>query len=385
MKELYSKIYHNLQKIDFESIWHGFSPRELALYDEHKVYFFDQTQPVDNRFLGNTSILYDGKPLAIWKVTNPNLQDPILLTTKIVHEMFHSFQKEQHEERFPDDLMMLSYPDDAVIHTIRQEENKLLASIFSEGDTSKKEAILQNFIQLRKYRAEKETNIIKQEFLTETIEGMAEYAGCMALKQLSPDHYHQVIQNNINILAEPAPFFFDIRKMSYYTGSMLCLALSDTDTSFYHEIGKESLSLFELISKGDALAQAELSQKYLHAAAEMAVEMNCEEIFIADLIQEANISLLMALGEEEPEKKDEKWLLGRIRCGIRHAIEEQTQRKFEDDYLVAKVEKLEAAVRELTEDEEDESSKFSVEELAIILDMDEEEIRDVLRLTGDDK
>ena len=40
-----------------------------------------------------------------------------------------------------------------------------------------------------------------------------------------------------------------------------------------------------------------------------------------------------------------------------HAIEEQTQRKFEDDYLVAKVEKLEAAVRELTEDEEDESSK----------------------------
>ena len=59
--------------------------------------------------------------------------------------------------------------------------------------------------------------------------------------------------------------------------------------------------------------------------------------------------------------------------------------EFEDDYLVAKVEKLEAAVRELTEDEEDESSKFSVEELAIILDMDEEEIRDVLRLTGDDK
>ena len=58
--------------------------------------------------------------------------------------------------------------------------------------------------------------------------------------------------------------------------------------------------LFELLSKGDALAQAELSQKYLHAAAEMAVEMNCEEIFIADLIQEANISLLMALGEEEP-------------------------------------------------------------------------------------
>lgn len=143
--------------------------------------------------------------------------------------------------------------------------------------------------------------------------------------------------------------------------------------------------LFALLSQGDAMAQAELSQKYLRAAAEMAVEMNCEEIFIADLIQEANISLLMALGEEEAARKDENWLLGRIRAGIRNAIEEQTQRKFEDDYLVAKVEKLESAVRELTEGDDDENAKFSIEELAIILDMDVEEIRDVLRLTGDDK
>lgn len=143
--------------------------------------------------------------------------------------------------------------------------------------------------------------------------------------------------------------------------------------------------LFELLAQGDVLAQAELSQRYLRQAAEMAVEMNCEEIFIADLIQEANISLLMALGEEGNDKKDEKWLFGKIRAGIRNAIEEQTQKKLEDDYLVAKVEKLEAAVRELTEDDDDESAKFSVEELAIILDMDEEEIRDVLRLTGDDK
>ena len=61
--------------------------------------------------------------------------------------------------------------------------------------------------------------------------------------------------------------------------------------------------LFALLSQGDAMAQAELSQKYLRAAAEMAVEMNCEEIFIADLIQEANISLLMALGEDGAARK----------------------------------------------------------------------------------
>lgn len=126
-----------------------------------------------------------------------------------------------------------------------------------------------------------------------------------------------------------------------------------------------------------------LYSQYLSLAARMAVEMNCEEIFIADLIQEANVSLLMALGEESEEEKTENWILGRIRAGIRRAIEEQTQRKFEDDYLVAKVQNLEAAVKELTED--DEESRFSIDELAVILDMDVEEIRDILRLTGDDK
>ena len=67
------------------------------------------------------------------------------------------------------------------------------------------------------------------------------------------------------------------------------------------------------------------------------------------------------------------------------ACREQNQRKFEDDSLVARVEKLESAVRELSEDEEDGESAFSIGELAVILDMDVEEIRDTLRLTGDDK
>lgn len=148
---------------------------------------------------------------------------------------------------------------------------------------------------------------------------------------------------------------------------------------------RNTAELFAALAGGDVMAQAELSRYYLAHAARMAAEMNCEEINLADLIQEANVSLLMALGEETEEEKDEKWLLGRVRGGIREAIEIQTQRKFEDDYLVAKVEKLESAVKELAEDEEDGETKFSIEELAIILDMDADEIRDVLRLTGDDK
>ena len=144
-------------------------------------------------------------------------------------------------------------------------------------------------------------------------------------------------------------------------------------------------TLFENLADGDAIAEAALTSIYLPVAANMAADMNCTEIQLADLIQEANVVLLTALSDPETERKDDAWLRLQLRKGIIAAIEEQTQKKFEDDYLVAKVEKLEAAVRELTEDDEDEKSKFSVEELAIILDMDVEEIRDVLRLTGDDK
>ena len=64
-------------------------------------------------------------------------------------------------------------------------------------------------------------------------------------------------------------------------------------------------------------------------------------------------------------------------------IEEQTQQKFQDDCLVTKVEKLESAVKDLTDD--DGENRFTIDELAVILDMNVDEIRDILRLTGDDK
>ena len=111
--------------------------------------------------------------------------------------------------------------------------------------------------------------------------------------------------------------------------------------------------------------------------------MNCEEIHLADLIQEANVALLEALEQEKPQVKNDQWLRLQLRKGILAAIEEQTERKFQDDSLVARVEKLESAVKELTDD--DGETRFTLDELAVILDMKTDEIRDVLRLTGDDK
>lgn len=161
--------------------------------------------------------------------------------------------------------------------------------------------------------------------------------------------------------------------------------LSDYMESFSPEgLDPDDLaSLFHTFAKGDTAAEGALTQFYMAQAAQMAAELNCEEIHLADLIQEANLALLASLKETDPQEKNDAWMRGRIRSGILHAIEEQTQQKFRDDYLVSKVENLEAAVKELTDD--DDATKFTIDELAVILDMNVDEIRDVLRLTGDDK
>ena len=161
--------------------------------------------------------------------------------------------------------------------------------------------------------------------------------------------------------------------------------LNDYMESFSPEgLDSEDLSsLFQAFADGDTAAEGELTQFYMAQAAQMAAELNCEEIHLADLIQEANLALLASLKETAPQEKNDTWMRGRIRSGILHAIEEQTQQKFRDDYLVSKVENLEAAVKELTDD--DDATKFTIDELAVILDMNVDEIRDVLRLTGDDK
>lgn len=142
--------------------------------------------------------------------------------------------------------------------------------------------------------------------------------------------------------------------------------------------------LFRMLAEGNGNVKKELSEQYLGIAADIAVKMHGGEMLLADLIQEANISLLMALDQEEPRKKDDMWLRREISKGIRQAIEEQTQQKFSDDYLVEKVQKLDNAVKDLSENEDGTRSQFTVGELAIILDMEIDEIRDVLRLTGDD-
>ena len=126
--------------------------------------------------------------------------------------------------------------------------------------------------------------------------------------------------------------------------------------------------------------QERLAQLYLKEILQYARKLWRQGIYIGDLIQEGNMSLLLALAEEMPEEGKADWMEERLLAGMESWVKEQTEQKCRDESMVEKVRKLEAAIRELSDDEE---QKFSVEELAAYLDMDEEEIRAVLRLTSE--
>lgn len=147
------------------------------------------------------------------------------------------------------------------------------------------------------------------------------------------------------------------------------------------ETERERESLWGRYDSGDGTASARLTELYLPETVKIARELHREEYFIGDLIQEGNMCLIAALEQGRPENMPgHQWLTDVIRQGIGRWIAEQREQKYQDESLVEQVRKLEAAIRELSDDEQ---RDYSVAELSAFLDMDEEEIRSVLSLTGD--
>lgn len=144
---------------------------------------------------------------------------------------------------------------------------------------------------------------------------------------------------------------------------------------------RELEKLYQAMSAGETQAQSRLVQLFLPEVVKIAKRLHTEEDYLGDMIQEGNVALMSALNQWRPDGEPGEWLRRQIEVGICGMVSQSERQKLEDDILVEKVRKLEAAVRELTE--ENEEKKFSVEELSILLDMDTDEIRDILRLTGD--
>lgn len=134
---------------------------------------------------------------------------------------------------------------------------------------------------------------------------------------------------------------------------------------------------------GDEKAKSALIESYLPLICEMAGEYSGTEIPAEDLIQEGNLGLLMAmnkLAKFDNPAAGRAHLINSINQAMEQAIEMSRESKQMDEGIVSRVNHLKEAVDNL---ERDLGHKVSAEELSAYLEMPLEEIRDVLRMSGD--
>ncbi|MGL4336474.1 MAG: hypothetical protein ACRCST_06235 [Turicibacter sp.] len=248
MRKMYNHINELVDAVPFHLIWEGFHRIEFALYNDEYVYLADKVIPYDNRFLGNTCITYEGKKLAIWYLKNLNNVNEIELASDIVHEMFHGYQFEQGEVRFPNDIEGLDYPTVLENYQLKHYENILLVEALNNKSIEAKYEMLKKIIASRLYRIKKFGEQIKYEFEIETIEGCAVYCGTKSLSYLSKEHYDKQIEMYKKTMLLDNKILFDIRRGSYYSGTLFLLLLDEVGIQISKNLSNQERSIFEQVA-----------------------------------------------------------------------------------------------------------------------------------------
>lgn len=147
---------------------------------------------------------------------------------------------------------------------------------------------------------------------------------------------------------------------------------------------EEEEKLFLLAAAGDAAAKSRLTELYLKMVCEIAHTYAYGSLPVNDLIQEGNIALLLALNDLEVQESLQEYrgeLYRAVSRAMEEALTEQRDLRDLDEQVAERVNHLSESVKNLERDLE---HKVSVSELSAYLEMPMEEIRDILRMAGDE-
>lgn len=147
---------------------------------------------------------------------------------------------------------------------------------------------------------------------------------------------------------------------------------------------EEEEKLFLLAAAGDAAARSRLAQLYLKMVCDMARTYRYGSLPVSDLIQEGNVALLLALNDLEVMDRLQdyrEWLYRKVGEAMEDALREQNDLRDLDEQIAQRVNHLNESIHNLERDLE---HKVSVAELSAYLEMPMEEIRDILRMAGDE-
>lgn len=226
LERLYDQVNAQIQTLDFSKLWEGFVPLKFALYNDSACFYNGNYIEKTDAFLANTAICYNGEWIAIWNVAESI--DPVILTSKIVHEMFHGFQMANNDSRFFDDM-------DALYHykytegnlNLKAMENRLLCHLADRFD----EGLFDEFLGIRKLRQRTYPYEYHYEACIEQIEGAANYVELQCLKQLSAALFRKALSATKERVADQNNLL-PVRIICYDIGALLLLVMTENRIAF---------------------------------------------------------------------------------------------------------------------------------------------------------
>ena len=233
LEEVYYGTGKIIDTVDFSLLWDGFTPLRFAVYNEEECFFDGKFIPKTEAFMANTAIMYKGEYIAIWNVIEEI--DLEVLASKMIHEMFHAYQMNNKESRFPNELeALVKYNYSVENLSVKMEENRLISKLMENFN----EADFESLLSLRKYRLLNYEYEYRYESAVEQIEGSAEYVELNALKQISEERYNLKIAGMLRRICDPKNCF-PIRILSYSIGGLIFELLKKNNLlsfeSFSHE------------------------------------------------------------------------------------------------------------------------------------------------------
>ena len=286
--ELYCNIEQNIHRLNTEILWGGFLPLRFALYDDEMCCFDGKMMKKPPEFLGNTAIEYQGEWIAIWNVQGTI--DPVILSAGIVHEMYHSFQQMHHEKRFPNELQALyTYNYNSENLSAKLEENRVLVQLVKNFSPT----LYNQFLSIRKYRAERFPQEFSYEAKAEQIEGTATYVELEALRQFSPVLYEKQLEEMCVSVVKPQNLL-PVRIVCYNIGALLLHVLMQNSIPIHRSFDETTFAESLLVHHDEQLA---------FAGNEM-------EQYIDNYYREAMTAIETAIGKNNVVFRGETALLG---------------------------------------------------------------------------
>ena len=236
MQAFYQVVKRELEKVNFDELWPGFHAYPFALYDDTQAVLDGVSMIRPAEFWANTALRFQGQLVAIYQIPAENERDASSMASLLVHEMFHAFQMDCGETRFPDDLSLAAatLPPEALAW--KAEEYRALA-----------QADLPRFRAVRERRRAIDPKAVQEELMAETVEGMAQYVELAALGQLSPEKRRAGLQSCVQALAEPERLL-DARRCAYHSGTLLLTAAAEQGLAVFHPIGRETGPVYDLLA-----------------------------------------------------------------------------------------------------------------------------------------